>query len=531
MAVTAAQSTSAWAPLRVAAFRALWIAVLVSNVGSWMQTVGAQWLLVGLPNAAILVALVQTADMLPDTLFELAGGSLADILDRRKLLIGLQALLVIFGAALTLLTLAGQMPPYLLLFFTFLIGSGSVIGVPAYQSLIPDLVPRSEIRAASALSSVNINLARVVGPGIAGVLIARAGVPAVFALNTLTFVFYLLVVLLWREPPRRRGGVPEPFVSAIRAGIRYVRYSQVVRRILLRAAIFLLPASALWALLPIVATQRLRQGADGYGLLLGALGAGAIVGVLVLPRLRGRMTTNALLMIASLVYAAGLVTLVSISIVAVAVIVLLLVGAAWVAVLSDVNAALQLFLPAWVRARGLSIYAMVLFGSQALGSVIWGLLALRAGVVLTILIAAALVLAGAAMTRLRPFPETAGMDRGVVTPWPEPQLVLNVDPSEGPVVVQTTYTIAPEREHQFLQAMAKMRSDRLRTGATQWGLFRDSADPKRFVELFVVPSWDEHMRQHRDRLTRVEQTDEELVNSLSDPEPVTEHLLAADVSD
>jgi predicted MFS family arabinose efflux permease len=529
VAVIAAQSTSAWAPLRVAAFRALWIAVLVSNVGSWMQTVGAQWLVVGLPNAAVLVALVQAADDLPDTLFSLIGGALSDTLDRRKLLIALQVLLVVFGTALTLLTLAGQMPPYLLLFFTFLIGFGTVIGLPAYQSLIPDIVPRSEIRAASALSSVNVNVAHVIGPAIGGVVIARIGVPAVFALNTLSFAFFLLVVLFWHEPPRMRGAVPEPFVSAVRAGARYVRYSPVVRRILLRAAIFLLPASALWALLPLVATQRLRQGADGYGLLLGALGVGAVAGVLLLPRLRRRMTTNRLLMFASLVYAAGLVTVVSIPLAAVALVVLLPIGAAWVAVLSDINAALQLYLPAWVRARGLSIYQMVLFGSQVVGSVIWGLLALPAGVVLTILIAAALVYAGVATTWLRPFPETDGMDRGVVTPWPEPQLAIHVDHADAPVVVQTTYMIAPEREHQFLQAMAHLRSDRLRTGATLWGLLRDGVVPRRFVELFVVPSWDEHVRQHRERLTRVEQTDEELVTSLSDPAPVTDHLVAAEL--
>jgi MFS family permease len=467
--------------------------------------------------------------MLPDTLFSLLGGSLADTLDRRKLLIALQALLVVFGTALTLLTLAGLMPPYLLLFFTFLIGSGSVIGVPAYQSLIPDIVPRSQIRAASALSSANINIARAIGPAIAGVLIARVGVPAVFALNTLSFVFYLLVVLFWHEPPRTRGAVPEPFVSAVRAGIRYVRYSEVVRRILLRAAIFLLPASALWALLPVVATQRLGQGADGYGLLLASLGIGAVAGVLLLPRVRGRMTTNTLLMIASAVYAAGLIIVVSIPVVALAVVILLPVGAAWVAVLSDINAALQLYLPAWVRARGLSIYVTVLFGSQAVGSVLWGLLALRAGVVVAILIAAGLVLVSVAITRLWPFPETGDMDRAVVTPWPEPQLAIDIDPADSPVLVQTTYMVAPGREQEFLQAMARLRSDRLRTGATQWGLFRDSAVPQKFVEVFMVPSWDEHMRQHRDRLTLVEQTDEELVNSLSDPEPVTEHLLAADL--
>src|SRR6202165_2774298 len=177
-------TVSTWAPLRIGLFRAIWIAVLVSNVASWMQTVGAQWLLVGQPNASILVALVQTADYLPDMLFGLVGGVLADNFERRRLLMAVQVCLVIVGAGLAGLTIAGQMPPALLLTFTFLIGSGSVLTLPAYQALVPDLVPRNQLPAASALSSISINLARAAGPAIAGVVIARAGVGAVFALNT-----------------------------------------------------------------------------------------------------------------------------------------------------------------------------------------------------------------------------------------------------------------------------------------------------------------------------------------------------------
>jgi len=257
------KSTSTWSPLRVAAFRALWIAVLVANIGTWMQTVGAQWLLVHLPHAAILVALVQTADFLPDVLFGLVGGALADVFDRRRLLIVVQLTMACVGAGLTILTFVGQMPPPLLLIFTFALGCSSVFTNPAYQSLVPDLVARDQLRAASSLGSISVNLARLIGPALAGLLIARIGVTAVFGLNALSYVLFAVVLVTWRAPAGTAAELPEQFLSAILVGSRYVLNAPIVRRILVRAALFLVPASALWTLLPLVATQRLGLGADG----------------------------------------------------------------------------------------------------------------------------------------------------------------------------------------------------------------------------------------------------------------------------
>src|ERR1700674_5463202 len=299
-------TVSTWAPLRIGVFRALWLAVLVSNVATWMQTVGAQWLLVSQPHAPILVALVQTADYLPDVAFGLVGGVLADTFDRRRLLMAIQGFLVVVGAALAALTFAGQMPPALLLTFTFLIGCASVVTVPAYQALVPDLVPRAQLQSASALSSISINLARAAGPAVAGVVIARAGVGAVFALNTAMYLLFLVVLLAWRPPASGTSKSRERFIAALRAGGRYVRYAPVVRRILLRSALFLVPASALWSLLPLIASGRLALGADAYGLLLGALGVGAIAGVVILPRARARLSINALLAASGIVYAVAL---------------------------------------------------------------------------------------------------------------------------------------------------------------------------------------------------------------------------------
>ncbi len=519
---------STWSPLRLGTFRAIWIAVLVANVGTWMQTVGAQWLLVHLPHAAILVALVQTADYLPDVLFGIVGGALADVFDRRRLLIVVQLTMAGIGSLLTILTFAGQMPPALLLVFTFALGFSSVLTNPAYQSLVPELVPRDQLRAASALGSISINLARLVGPALAGVLIAKIGVPAVFALNAATYVFFAAVLVTWRPQAGSAPQVPERFLSAMRAGGRYVLNAPVVRRILLRVILFVVPASVIWTLLPLVATQQLGLGAAGYGVLLGAMGAGAVVGALILPRFRARLSANLLMGVASLVYALALVLIVVVPNAVLAVIVLLPTGAAWIAVLSDVNAELQLFLPAWVRARGLSAYQMVLFGAQGVGALVWGAIAEALGVRGAFLVAAAVMLAGLASLRFWPFVDTAGMERRTKTYWPEPHLAFDTGPGSGPVVVKNTYTIAPDQERAFLEAMPRLRSSRLRTGATQWGLFRDGEVARRFVELYTVPSWDEHLRQHRSRITGTDHEYELQVDVLSDPPPEVSHLIAVD---
>ncbi|HKG50014.1 MAG TPA: MFS transporter, partial [Actinomycetales bacterium] len=254
------QVGSPWAPLASRVFRALWLAVLVSNLGTWMQTVGAQWLLVGDPNASTLVSLVQTASALPVVLLALPSGVLADNFDRRRLLLAVQLFQAAVGAALTVLSAFGELGPALLLVFTFALGAGAALSGPAFAALTPELVPRSQLGAAAALGSVNVNLARAVGPALAGLMVARLGVTAVFAVNTLSFMAYAAVLALWRPKDDPDGGVPERFLPALRAGGRYVRWSPVVRRILFRCGTFVLPATALWALLPLVATRRLGLG-------------------------------------------------------------------------------------------------------------------------------------------------------------------------------------------------------------------------------------------------------------------------------
>jgi MFS family permease len=516
--------TSTWAPLRVTIFRWLWLASLVSNVGTWMQTVGAQWLLVHAAHAAILVSLVQTADMLPDVLFAIVGGVLADTLNRRHLLIAVQSGLAITGATLAALTFAGEMSPALLLMFTFVIGSGSVFITPAYQSLVPELVPRKDVASAVQLNSLNINIARAVGPAIAGILIAHFGVGADFAINAATFLVYAIVVVLWRPSSDITPQLPERFFSAMRAGGRYVRYAPVVRRILLRATLFLFPASALWGLLPLVASRRLGLGASGYGLLLGALGVGAIAGALVLSRVRTRLSSNGIVGLTGGVFCGALVVVAVLHSTTGVVLVLIPTGMTWVWMLATLNTSLQLFLPAWVRARGLSIYQMVLFGAQGLGALVWGVMADAYGLTTAFLVAAGLLAAGTASMRPWPLFETSNMDRTIVV-RPDPDVAVEIESNGGPVMVRTTYSISPERETEFRSAMIRVRESRLRTGATEWGLFRNGERPGDFEEIFFVASWGEHLRQHRERLTPADREFEDAAKALSATPPQTWHLL------
>src|SRR3954447_6242050 len=290
--LTTAPPTSAWAPLHNGVFRALWLAVLGSQIGTWMQTVGAQWLLVDQPNTPTLVSLVQTATMLPMLLLAVPAGVLAGALDRRHMLIVVQCFQAATGALLTVLTLAGQMTPALLLTLTFVLGCGAAMTIPTYQALIPDLVPRPQLPSASALGAISMNLARAVGPAVAGVLIAQVGPTAVFAFNTATLIAFAVVLMLWRRHPTDDAGDPEPFVAALRAAGRFVRHSAAMRRFLLRVALFILPGVALWALLPLVASRQLAMGPGGYGLLLAALGVGAIGGAFLLPRMQATMSDN-----------------------------------------------------------------------------------------------------------------------------------------------------------------------------------------------------------------------------------------------
>ncbi|MBB5164181.1 MFS family permease [Mycobacterium sp. AZCC_0083] len=461
---TSTSRTSTWAPLRSPVYRALWIAQLVSNLGTWMQTVGAQWMLVGDPRAAVLVPLVQTATTLPVMLLALPSGVLADLIDRRRLLIATQGAMAAGVGLLASLTGAGLATPAVLLTLLFVIGCGQALTAPAWQAIQPDLVPAEQIPAAAALGSMSINGARAIGPAIAGVLVSLSGPTLVFALNAVSFVGIVFVLIWWRRPAVEQGYPPERALAALSAGGRFIRSSPIVRRILLRAALFIAPGSAIWGLLPVIAANQLGLSSSGYGLLLGALGAGAVLGAFLLSRLRARFGQNALLTVGAAGFAVATAVLALVPIFAVVFGALVIGGASWLLSLSTLNASMQLSLPAWVRARGLSVYQLVFMGGQALGSVVWGVLAGATSSSTSLLVSAVLLAVCGLSSMWWPLhANTSNLDLTPSSHWPEPTLIFEPEPLDGPVLVLTSYRVASSDEDAFLAAMAVLGRSRQRT--------------------------------------------------------------------
>jgi len=518
---------SAWAPLASPIYRALWIAQFVSNLGTWMQMVGAQWMLVGDPRAPVLVPLVQTATTLPVMLLALPSGVLADLVDRRRLLIATQAAMASAVAALASLTGAGLATPTVLLTLLFLIGCGQALTAPAWQAIQPDLVPREQIPAAAALGSMSMNGARAIGPAIAGALVSLSGPTLVFALNAASFVGIVGVLVAWRRPAADQVLPAERPLAALSAGGRFIRSSPIIRRILLRAVLFIAPGSALWGLLAVIAKDQLALSSAGYGVLLGALGIGAALGAVALSRLQSAFGQNTLLTLAAVGFAAATAVLATVHHLPVVLAALVTGGIAWLLALSTLNASMQLSLPAWVRARGLSVYQLVFMGGQAIGSLVWGLVAGATNSVTALLVSSALLLVCAVSASWWPLhPRTGNLDLTPSAHWPEPALVFEPAPPDGPVVVLVSYRVDPQDEAEFFAAMSRLGRSRQRTGAMQWQLFRSIEEDATFVEAFVVRSWGEHMRQHLIRLTGQDLIAEQAVEQFVRGEPTSRHLVA-----
>ncbi|MGP4088485.1 MFS transporter [Streptomyces sp. KR55] len=504
---------SAWAPFAARVFRALWIAQLVSNIGSWMQTVGAQWLLVG--HSAALVTLVQTASSLPVVLLALPSGVLADRYDRRRVLLAAQFAMLAVSTVLAVLAFADALTPELLLSLTFLLGCGTALMGPAWQAIQPELVERSQLGQAAALGAVNMNLARALGPALGGAVVAAAGAGWVFAFNAASYLGIAAVLTFWRRPPTQAPTAHgEKLLTALHAGRRYVWYAPGVRRLLLRTVLFIPGGAALWSLLPLVASRSLGLGSGGYGMLLGAVGVGAVGGALVLPAVRRALGANGTLAAGAVVFAGVLAVLATVRTPWLAVVVLLPAGLAWIGVLSTLSAALQTRLPGWVRARGLAVYLLVFQGGQALAAPVWGALADGLGLTVSLLAGSGLLLFGAASLRRWPLHGMDGIDPSPSDHWPAPPLVFEPGPADGPVLVSVTYRVDPGNRAAFTDCMDHVARSRRRTGALTWGLYQDGNDPERFIENYLVASWSEHLAQHHSRLTTTDRRDEELARRL-----------------
>lgn len=493
-----------------------------------MQSVGVTWVMTSLTASPLLVALMQTAASLPIFLLGIPAGSVADLVNRRKLLLVTESWLLLVALTLGLLTLSGHITSWALLALTFLMGLGSAFDGPAWQAIVPDLVSREEVPAAVVLNSTGFNIARAVGPALGGLIVAAAGPAAVFLLNAASYIFVLAAIYRWRHSPAPSDLPAENMVGATMAGIRYVGHAPALQTVLVRIGVFIFGASALWALLPVVARHDLGLDATGYGIVLGSLGFGALAGALVLPRLRRSLSVDWLTALAGLVFAAATLALAYVHFVPLLVPCLMAGGMAWLAMMSSMTTAAQMASPAWVRARTLGIYLLVFQGTMAAASFGWGMLAERLGNGAALSIAALVLAVGLAAALRWPLQSTEHLDLSPSFHWPDPQLAITPQLEDGPVLITVDYRVPSDRAAEFIAAMQAMNIFRRREGALSWGIFRDLADPDRYVETFLVPSWAEHVRQHA-RVTIDDQATEARAFAFLQPgvAPAAAHLIAA----
>lgn len=525
--MTNKKANSAWSPLRHEAFRTLWIASLVSNIGTWLHNTGASWLMTELTPSPTIVALLQTATSLPIVLLALPAGSLADVINRRQMLLFTQVWMLITATGLAFADFMGWISAPLLLIFTFALGIGTAMHRPVWQAVIPELVPRSELSNAIALGGVSVNLARAVGPALGGIIVAAAGASAVFMLNAVSFGCMIFVIYRWQESPRKNSLPPEHIVGAMISGVRYVRYAPTLQAVLIRSATFIFCGTALWALLPIVARQELKLDAFGYGMITGAVGIGAFIGATILPKIRQRLSLNALVFIATLIYAGGMLALAYLRNFPLLLSLMLIVGVAWIALMSSFNVAAQVALPAWVRARGLAAYLIAFQGGMAAGSLVWGAVAARIGTPTAMAIATAGLAVGLGLSWRYKLEGQSNIDLSPSLHWSEPTVSMTVRPDDGPVLITVRYKIEPECEAEFIKAAKKLEEIRRRDGAYHWELYSDVAHPCCYLETFNAQSWMEHLRQH-DRFTVSDRAIEERVRSfhVGDESPSVSHMLA-----
>ena len=484
-------------------FRAVWIASMASNFGGLVQAVGASWMMTSLAPSPQLVALVQASTSLPIMLFSLWAGAVADNLDRRAVMLCAQAFMLVTSIALTLCAWGGVLTPVLLLAFTFLIGCGTAINGPAWQASVGDMVPRAALPGAVALNSMGFNIARSVGPALGGAIVAAAGVAAAFAVNAVSYVGLIVVLARWRPATPPRLLPREKILDAMGAGIRYVAMSPNIRSVLMRAALFGVAASAVPALLPLVARGLTIGGPLTYGLLLGAFGAGAVIGAALSGPLRTRVSTEWIVRGASIALAIGAAIIALGGGMLVILPALMVCGAGWVLALSTFNVTVQMAAPRWVVARALSLYQMAAFGGMAAGSWLFGILAEHHGVGIALGAAAALQAFVGFVGLIRPLAQTSDLNLDPLNLWSIPEVAVPVEPRSGPIVVAIHYRIEPGDIVAFLSVMNERGRIRRRDGARHWMVLRDLGDQSLWIERYHVATWLDFIR-HNQRRTKAD---------------------------
>ena len=519
-------SASAWSPFRHRTFTVIWIGTVVSNIGGWMSAAASGWLMTSLDSSPFTVSMVQLATSLPMFLLAIPAGALSDIVDRRKFLIFGELSIMAAAVVFAVLVTGHLITPASLLIMTFIVSVGSAVTAPPWQAVVSQLVPKSDLPPAIALNSAGINVSRAIGPALGGLLVSAFGIAAPFWIDAFSNGGVIAGLLSWHTPPKERARLPpERFGSAMRAGLRHARYNPHLSATLIRAVGFFLFASAYWALLPLVARSQPGSGPALYGILLGAIGAGAVGGAFTLRWIKARFGADWLLgvgaigtAVATLLFAASHEPVLTIGASFVA-------GVSWIASLSSLNVSAQLALPEWVRGRGLAVFVTVLFGSMSLGSALWGEIATQVGVSPALFAAAAGGLIAIPLTWRWKLQTGAAVDFSPSMHWAAPITTHDVEQDRGPVLVTVEYHIDPKNRAPFLRALGSYARERRRDGAYYWALFEDPAQDGRFVETYLTDSWLEHLRAH-ERVTNADRVREQIVRRfVIDGEPKTTHLI------
>ena len=485
-----------------------------------MQDTAGTWLMTSLTTSPLLIALMQTAASLPVLLLGLLAGATADIFDRRKLLLFWQSWMLISVAALAVLTFVGYISPWALLGFTCLLNIGAAMNNPAWAAIIPELVSRELIPDSVSLNAASNNLARAVGPALGGLLVAAfqrvyTGAGAVFLLNALSFASVIWVLFKWKRVPLFKSALPsERVAGSILTGLRYVRYAPELQASLARAFTFTFFVSAIWSLLAVVAKKDMNEGALGYGILNGSLGAGAVIAAMTMPWLRQRFTADQIIATSTFYDVVTLLILAFAHYPVVIIPALLLSGFAWTSTMSTISTSVQLAVPAWVQARSLGTYQMIFQGGMALGSILWGYVAEHASTPISLTVAALGLALSYPLTRSfhilkgpipdhTPFPARRPAPQLAPLPNGDPQLAD--DPIHaGPVRISIDYRVPPENYAEFTHAIHQLRNVRLRDGAIRWGIYRDAIDPEHLNETFIMESWLDFLRS-RERITAADE--------------------------
>lgn len=489
------ETASPWLPLRYPIFRMLLIAAVISNIGTWMQQVGTAWLMTSLTSDPLLVALVQGAATLPIFLLALPAGALADIIDRRRYLMGLHFALMLIAGALAIVTFLNLTTPTILLSLTFALGALAALSAPTWQALIPDLVPKQILQRAIALNSGSENIAGAIGPAFAGIIIAALGTAAVFAVNALSFLAIIVALFIWKHPPEEHTLPAERFFGAMRLAVRHIYAAPALHNILIRTAIFCLFASGVWALIPLIARVELNSGSMGYGILLTFLGIGAIFATLSLPRLEKQLSNDKIIDVGYLLSAVTAALLIIFKNYYVACLAMLIGGYGWMIATTTLTTATQQASPTWIKGRTLAIFLMVLFGGIAAGSAIWGTLASHFNITTTLIITSIGLILGYLLTYRLSFKKIQKMDHTPAHDLPAPAVKIGCQ-EKNPVMVSIEYIVESQHTQEFTKLMRHVRAVRIRQGAFFWKLYLDTEDTTRFVEYFMSESWVDHLRLH-----------------------------------